>query len=205
MNTLADFEVVLAAAGLSRRMGAVNKLLLRIDDEPLIRKAARLYSSLGMRVIVVTGHEADKTESALDGVPVTTVFNPHYMEGQRTSIQVGLQHASLDRKGLVIALADQPELTSQDISALCNAHQTSRADKILVPYFKGQRGNPIVFPCSIARRLMHSGQIPGCRRFIDENPALVRRFKAPNHHFTSDIDCPADLGRLQSTNLIIKE
>ncbi|MEO0974880.1 MAG: nucleotidyltransferase family protein, partial [Pseudomonadota bacterium] len=64
----------------------------------------------------------------------------------------------------------------------------------------GSRGNPVLFPASLARRIREEGGTLGCRRFLDDNPALVQPYAAPNDHFLQDVDTPEDARRLRITN-----
>ena len=57
---------VLLAAGASRRMGEVNKLLVEIDGQPMVRHAATAMLEGGIRdLVVVTGHQQDRVKEAL--------------------------------------------------------------------------------------------------------------------------------------------
>ena len=59
---------VVLAAGASRRMGR-NKMLLELEGEPLVRRAARRALEAGLTpVVVVLGHEADRARAALAGL-----------------------------------------------------------------------------------------------------------------------------------------
>ena len=104
-------NVIVLAAGLSRRMGDVNKLLLDIDGEPMVRRTVKLYRSLFSSVTVITGFESDKVQAALTGLDVTLLFNPDFETGQQSSVRLGLRAQELQGEGVIIALSDQPELT----------------------------------------------------------------------------------------------
>lgn len=197
MSGYTSFNVVLLAAGLSQRMGAENKLLLSIDGEPLVRRSVNLYSNLGMNVTVVLGHESDRIKSALSGLAIKTILNPNYESGQQSSVKIGLEsYRSSDAAATLIALSDQPLLTSSDIVAYCDAFLESARDKIMVPYWGQSRGNPVMFPNGIIEQVRAEGRTPACRKFIDTNPHLVTRYTAPNSHFVNDIDTPKDAERL---------
>ena len=58
---------VILAAGASRRMGAGrNKMLLQLEGESLLRRAARRALAAGLSpVVVVLGHEADRARAEL--------------------------------------------------------------------------------------------------------------------------------------------
>jgi len=82
---------VVLAAGRSTRMGAINKLIAEIGGKPLVRIAAEhALASRAKPVIVVTGHEREKVEGALAGLPVRFVHNPDYAEGLGTSLKAGI-------------------------------------------------------------------------------------------------------------------
>lgn len=191
--TALKFAVVLVAAGLSSRMGAQNKLLIEIDGKPLVRRVATRYVEAGADVHVVIGHEAEAVRAALASLPVSYVENPRFAEGQQMSVRAGLEAVTDGYDALVVALADQAALTPGDIRGLLQAFAESSRDRILIPYYQGRRGNPVVFPAKIIARIREGGESATCRKFIDGNPQLTRRYDAENDHFIIDIDTPEDL------------
>ena len=197
MNGGLDFSVILLAAGQSRRMGAVNKLLLPADDgAPMVKRAAALYLGLGMKVSVVVGHQADQVIAAVSGLDVKIILNADYASGQQSSALAGLREIDMTTcKAVLVALADQPFLTSDDISGFCSAFLSSGGDKIMVPYWGESRGNPVLLPAKIIEQLRASDEISAIRKFIDANPELVGQYNAPTHHFIRDIDTQEDVRR----------
>lgn len=193
MTDCSDFEVILLAAGLSSRMGRANKLLTRIDGQPLVRRTAQLYCDMGMEVTVITGHQATEVEAVLEGLPLRVHRNPDFAEGQKSSVRFGLDHVTLEKSGLLIALSDQPLLSHKDIAGFCKAFLASDRRKVFVPEFSGNPGNPILFPSLMARKITDDGKVPGCRKFIQNHPELVCNFKVENNHFSFDLDTPTDL------------
>lgn len=188
------FDVILLAAGLSRRMGSKNKLLLPVNNAPLIARTAALYCELGMQVTAVLGHQSEAVASALAGLPLNTVFNADFATGQDSSIRAGLAAITLGETGLIMALGDQPLLESQDISALCEAFLSGPRNKILVPYFNAQRGHPVLLPALIAAEIKAGAALP--RAFMAARPDRVARYDAPNTHYTTDLDTPEDVARV---------
>ncbi len=67
---------VLLAAGLSRRMGERNKLLIEIGGEPLVRRTAKVYLAAGVDVHAVLGFEAREVRAALEGLPISLRNEP---------------------------------------------------------------------------------------------------------------------------------
>jgi molybdenum cofactor cytidylyltransferase len=188
--TLADdIHVILLGAGFSARMGGTDKRLLDLHGEPLLRRSARLYLGCGWPVSVVLRDPDPLARVALDGLDVAVIVNPDAAAGQQTSVMAGLAAAPLDAMaegaGVLIALADQPLLTRADLADLAAARPPGMA---CVPRHQGRRGNPVILPTGVARRLRDAGTPP--RAWLDANPASVAWFEAANDHFTRDLDTP---------------
>ena len=86
-----NIAALVLAAGRSSRMGGPNKLLENIAGRPLVRIVAE--AALGSKarpVIVVTGHQRERVEAALAGLPVTFSYNPHFADGLGTSLKAGI-------------------------------------------------------------------------------------------------------------------
>ena len=63
---MSEATAILLAAGLSRRMGAKNKLLLPIGGTPMVRHVALTYlASIDGPLTVVPGFKADRIATAL--------------------------------------------------------------------------------------------------------------------------------------------
>ncbi len=188
---------VLLAAGLSKRMGDINKLLIEIDGKPMVRRAAETLQASGLALYVVTGHERGRVEAALrDLENIVFVHNPAYRDGQASSIRAGLAALNGEHEAAFIALSDQPGLEAADIADLIGAFQDSDGSRILMPVFDGQRGNPIVVPRAIIETIGDGPMNFGCRKFMDANPERVWRYDVQNDHFTRDIDTPQALAAL---------
>jgi len=79
---------IILAAGQSRRMGALNKLLAEIDGKPMVAHAAdAALASRAEPVIVVTGHQPEMVAAALEGRAVEFVHNPDFADGLSTSLR----------------------------------------------------------------------------------------------------------------------
>ena len=80
-----------SAAGASRRMGEVNKLLVEIDGQPMVRHAATAMLEGGIRdLVVVTGHQQDRVKEALNGLEVAFIHNADFDAGQAGSVAAGV-------------------------------------------------------------------------------------------------------------------
>ncbi|MCF2905101.1 nucleotidyltransferase family protein [Octadecabacter sp. CECT 8868] len=186
-----SFGAIILAAGLSRRMGDRNKLLLPIHGKPMIRHVVETYLSVvGEQVWVVTGYENERIEAALHGLDVRIVHNENFEDGQPFSVRTGL----LEARGAdhyLIGLGDQPDLTGGDLRALIAAHLAGDLLKISIPYHGTTRGNPIIVPAAMQARLLADQANPGCGKFTRDHPELVQHYPMTQSGFFNDIDTPA--------------
>lgn len=182
---------IILAAGLSRRMGDRNKLLLPIGAKPMIRHVVETYlAAVDGQVCVVTGFEAHRIKDALAGLPVQFVHNADYDAGQPFSVRAGLLGAP-DAQHILIGLGDQPHLTTDDLSGFITAHLAANVQKISIPYQDTIRGNPIVVPATMRARLLADEANPGCGKFTRAHPELAQHIPMTQAGFFSDIDTPA--------------
>ncbi len=187
-----EVAAILLAAGLSRRMGQQNKLLLPVGGMPMVRRVAEAYLTvIDAPLTVVTGFEAERVRDALISLPVTFAHNSDYASGQPSSVATGLGCAP-DADLLLIGLADQPRLTATDLAALIRAHRAGHPDKITIPMHGDARGNPIVVPRGLRPRLTENPDRPGCMRFTRDHPEHVQIAPLSAPGFYTDVDTPDD-------------
>lgn len=152
---------IILAAGRSIRYGA-TKQMLAWKDTTLVAYAARQALDAGMDpVVAVTGCDAELVEKALGDLPVRTVYNPDFEQGQSTSIRKGLDALSRRTGAALFVLADQPLATAPVMRKIIAAHRSTFAP-VCVPISDGKRGNPVLFDQSVFGELSKlSGDIGG--------------------------------------------
>jgi molybdenum cofactor cytidylyltransferase len=186
-------SAIVLAAGESRRMGEINKLHMPIDGVPLLRRSVEtlLAAELG-EIVVVLGHDRPKTRALLKGLPVRTVYNNDYESGQMTSVHCGLGSLGQAFEGVIVALGDQPALTVSDLDHLIDAFFARKGGEVVIPEFEGKRGNPIIISNRCKQDIVAGKYNLGCRRFIEDNPELVRTVEMPGPSVVIDLDTPMD-------------
>ena len=190
---------VILAAGRSTRMGGPNKLLAEIGGRPLVRIAAeQALASRARPVIVVTGHQRDKVEAALEGLDVQRVHNPSFAEGLSTSVKAGLAAVPDDVDGAIVCLGDMPQVSAPLIDKLIAVFDPERGALVVVPTIDGKRGNPVVW----ARRFFHElmaldGDI-GARHLIARYPEAVSEVPLTDIAALVDVDTPEALVRVRA-------
>ena len=184
---------ILLAAGMSKRMGGLNKLLLPINGVPMVRHMAlTLVAFADVPPVVVLGHEAKRVAAALDGIALTMITNVQYQSGQMSSVTAGLIAAG-QAADYMICLADLPLLTALDCAALSAAHKKAGVGQITVPVQREdgmfvRRGNPIIMPASARHKIIKGETNLGCRGLLNNHPDLIYPFDSCANGFYVDID-----------------
>ena len=193
-----DTVAIVLAAGLSRRMGDVNKLLIEINGTPMIRATVSACAAVcDAPVTVVTGHQAADIEQALDGLNVRFIHNPDFASGQAGSVVTGLMAAPEAMTTLVV-LGDQPLLDREALERLLAVHRASDQTRITVPVNGADRGNPLVIPLALKAALLEDKTNPGCRKFTRDNPDKVYPVDLPDPAYFTDLDTLDDLRSFQN-------
>jgi molybdenum cofactor cytidylyltransferase len=189
---------VILAAGQSRRMGRVNKLLADIDGAPMIARIADavLASSAGP-VVVVTGFEPKRVRAALAGRELTIVHNQDYADGLSTSLKCALK--ALDHEvdgavdGAVVCLGDMPGVSAAHIDKLIAAFDPVEGRGICVPTFNGKRGNPVLWDRRYFSGIAEVAGDVGARHLIGEHADAVCEVAMGDDGVLTDLDTPAAL------------
>lgn len=185
---------VLLAAGAGSRLGGRPKSLLELGGVPLIRRQLIALSGAGVdEVVVVLGHHAEAIEDAVRDFPVTLVRNPAPDQGQTSSVRVGLAALAGKLDAVIVALADQPLINAQDVTALIGAFKKRGAASMVVPRVAGEPGNPVIFEAALKDEWLAGEADAACRRWRESHPERVHWFDTDNRRYRVDIDTPEDL------------
>jgi len=213
---------IVLAAGTASRMGGRPKCLLKREGQTLLQRLLDRLEAAGIdETVLVLGHQAEAVQKSLDASPPTAapkritvhrILNTQPTEGQNSSLHLGLAKAhSLNPDWLMVALADQPLLESQDLKDLVAAvkhspegiqmlqPQVSKAGQAALP------GNPVMLSKVVMADLLHLGQaagarsnLPGGKEWRQQNAAHFHAWPTPNLHYRIDMDTPEDLAALQT-------
>ena len=189
---------VLLAAGSGSRMGNRPKSLLELGGVPLIRRQLIALSGAGVdELVVVLGHHAERIELAVRDFPVTVVRNPDPDAGQVSSLRLGLQALSPKIDTVLVALADQPLINSQDINDLIGAYKKRPAGaQVVQPTVDDQPGNPVMFSGEVREQILAGEARIGCKQWQSAHPEAVHRWASTNQRYRTDVDSPEDIEAL---------
>ena len=202
-ESLKTTDIVLLAAGLSKRMGSTNKMLLPVNGMSMCAHSAMqgllFLETLpeGGNLIVVTGYrhrELEKTlapcidyvSSSDRPVNLTIVRNADYRKGQFSSTKTGVALVR-DNVPFFITLADMPELVPDNYSALCALLGSYDAVR---PFSDGRPGHPVLHAPSIKKRILCMEDKASVRSLLENCNTLNAPVEGSS--WITDVDFPQD-------------
>ena len=180
-------SAILLAAGQSKRMNGVNKLTKEIQGIPLIKLSVKniLASSIN-ELIIVLGHQKEIIEKLIDkNEKIKFVFNKNFESGMASSIKTGLNNLSEKTEAFFICLGDMP-MINQDVY---NQLIRSRNNKeIIIPTYKGQQGNPVLFSKSMKSKIISIEGDIGAKKILEQNKDKILKVKIDDINITKDFN-----------------
>jgi len=180
-----------------------QKLTLPLGTRPILSIVldAALASPLD-EVIVVLGADAGEVRAALGEVPsrVRFVTNPDHLQGQSTSLRVGLGACDPASVAVVVLLGDQPGVSAATIGSVVEAFTAGPGDRVgdvVQASYGGRPAHPTLLARSVWNVVVRQGD-EGARAWIGEHPdrrTLVEVGGDP----PADVDTPEEYERLLRT------
>jgi molybdenum cofactor cytidylyltransferase len=161
-------SAILLAAGQSKRMGGENKLVKNIQNLPLIKYSVKniLDSSID-ELVVVLGYQKQIIEKLIDNNnKIKIVLNKDFKSGIASSIKTGINNLSKKTEAFFICLGDMP-LVNKDIYNHMIKHKNKY--EIVIPTYKGQQGNPILFSKTMINKIMNIEGDIGAKKILEKN------------------------------------
>lgn len=198
-NDTSHVHVIVLAAGASTRFGSA-KQLIRVNGRPLMLSAvSRAVELAGHSVTVVLGSHAAELAPLLRHSPASVAVNREWSEGIASSIRAGVAHTPPTADGILIALADQAAVTTEDLRRLAGLWRRDPAS-IVVAQYAGTIGVPAIFPRWCFRELNELRGDRGAQVLLQRHVDRLVRVPMPSAEL--DIDRPEDLLALeQNTEL----
>jgi CTP:molybdopterin cytidylyltransferase MocA/SAM-dependent methyltransferase len=181
------------AAGAGSRFGG-GKLLATIGGRPVLQHVLDTLAEAGVgESVVVLGHDAERIEAAIDWDGVRRVVNPEPDRGLSSSLRVGFEAIDPKAGSVLVALGDQPLVSTEVIRALLDARPES-GRSIVVPVYPDDRGrNPVLVRRDAFDLVGQATGDRGLGPLLEAHPELVQ--EVPVEAANPDIDTPDDLAR----------
>lgn len=178
------------AAGRSRRMAPLNKLLVPGDDGvPMVARVVdNALASHARPVVVVTGHERERVEAALAGRPVLFAHAEDYAEGLSASLKSGLAALPPGLDGVAVCLGDMPLVAGPMIDRLIAAFDPEEGRAIAMPTFRGKQGNPMLWSMEFLPEMMAITGDVGARHLVGKHAERVVDVEVADDAVLMDFD-----------------
>jgi molybdenum cofactor cytidylyltransferase len=187
---------VILAAGTSSRMGEA-KQLLRLGATTLLDQVTEnVRGSRVDEIIVVLGHEAETIKQTIATKKLKIVVNESYRQGMGTSLRAGLSALPSTVDAALIVLADQPFVHSATFNQIIDHYQQSNA-QIVIPIYRGFRGNPVLLDRSVFPEVMALTGDIGCRAIFGNHLEGIAKVPVEDVGILLDLDSKDDVARLQ--------
>ena len=126
---------IVLAAGESRRMGS-PKALLHCEGQTFIARICGSLLSAGVEdVVMVLGARAEKIRQAIPAHPaLRSVVNPNYVQGQLSSLVIGLSALSPQSEATIVTLVDHPLIKAETFAALLGSFREHPCPIIVARY-----------------------------------------------------------------------
>lgn len=192
---------VVLAAGRSRRMDPINKLLTPVEGTPMVARVVdALLESPARPVVVVTGHQAEDVGEALEGRAVRFAHNAEHEEGMGSSLRTGVEALEEEEPGVdgaVICLADMPRVRPHHVAALVRAFDPKRGRTICVPVHDRKRGHPVLFGARHFTELRQVTGDVGAREVLARHDDAVAEVPVDDPGVLVDVDTREALEALE--------
>jgi len=181
---------LLLAAGSGSRFGAHKLLAPLADGTPLGVASARHLRQVLARVLVVVRAGDVAARRLFETAGFATTACADAALGMGHSLAHGVD-VTADSDGWLIALADMPFIAPDTLARLVEAYRASGA--ITVPHYRGQDGQPVIFPAAARADLLALRGDRGARAVITAGQWPVVRVAVCDPGVCRDIDHPTDL------------
>lgn len=191
----AHIGAIVLAAGESRRMGE-PKMILPWGKTTVIARVCEVLLAGGVAEIqVVTGGGQAQVESAVQHLPVKTIFNPEFADQNMIhSLQTGLAAFKNSLAATLIALGDQPQIEEDTVRRIIRAYQDSNAP-LIVPSYQNRRGHPWLVSRSLWPDIFSLQPPATIRDFLNSHAAEIHYLNLSTPTILKDLDTPEDYAR----------
>ena len=188
-------SAILLAAGQSKRMNGENKLAKEIQGIPLIKLSVKniLASSIN-ELIIVLGHQREIIEKLIDkNEKIKFIFNKDFESGMASSIKTGLDNLSEKTESFFICLGDMPMVSHDIYDQLIKSKDNK---EIIVPTYKRQQGNPVLFNKSMKEKIMSITGDVGAKKILELNKDKILNLEINDQSISKGFNTQGDFNSL---------
>lgn len=184
-------SVLILGAGASRRMQGRDKLMEDIDGVPLLRRQVLRALATNCDVLVTLPAAPHPRYAALQDLNVTPVPVADAAEGMNASLRAGIAALPDCADGVMVMLADMPDLTTDDLNTVLNAVDLKSETLIWRASTQaGDAGHPIIFHKDLLQQLSQLHGDQGGNVVVKAHRDQTMLIALPADHARSDLDTP---------------
>ena len=172
---------MILAGGCSTR-AKTNKLLLQVDEKPLILHTIDSMKPFVDHLIVVTGKYDQELRPYLKDVEV--IYNKDYELGMFSSVLAGIKNVDSD---VIILPGDMMNISPNTFKSLLNNKGT-----ITIPTYKGQNGHPLFLNKKMCELLKKEDINSNLKLFVNKNSKSINYVEVNDPFIKFDIDTMKD-------------
>ncbi len=190
-------SAIILAAGESKRMGQ-PKMLLPWGKVTVLEHVISVFMQAGIKdILVVIGAEWERMEEVVSKVPIHSVYNRDYANGE---MLLSLQHGLRELLALqpraqslttLIGLGDQPQVEEGIVRLICEAYQNTNS-KLVVPSFQMRRGHPWLVAQPFWNELLDMKSPETPRDFLNKHASEIHYVDTNTPSILADLDTPED-------------
>ena len=188
-------SAILLAAGQSKRMDGENKLTKEIQGVPLIKHSVKnILASSVDELIIVLGYQKEIIEKLIDkNNKIKFVFNKDFENGMASSIKTGLDNLSEKTEAFIICLGDMPMVNHNIYNQLIKSKDNN---EIIVPTYKRQQGNPVLFNKSMKEKIMNIAGDAGAKQILELNKDKILNLEINDQSIVKGFNTQGDFSSL---------
>ena len=184
----ASFACIILAAGRSTRFGGDKRQIKSDAGQTLLDLTLKsIPPTFQQRLLVL--HPGDEALGATYEKTWHVIYAGMAIHGMGHSIAAAISQIG-DCTAALIVLADMPLVLPETYISL---QQAAKPDRIVIPFFAKQRGNPVMIGSQFFPQLSELKGDSGARQLMHQHPELVERLDVTDPGVLRDVDTVEEL------------
>ena len=131
--------------------------------------------------------------NSIKETPIQIVFNRNPESEMAESVRIGLRAVTENSSGVLVCLSDYPLISVETLENLMQCFLKT-PDKIIIPFYKGKRGHPTLFPKHIIKEIFEGSTL---RYIIQKDESRLRLLDVQDEGVILDMDTKEDYERIR--------
>jgi molybdenum cofactor cytidylyltransferase len=187
--------VVLAAGSSSRMRGP--KQLLKLGQTTILGRVVKTFNDSKVDEVVVVLGGNPRLEKGIQLKGARVILNRKSSSGLSSSIKAGLEAVDSSSEAVLFGLGDKPFVKAETVNRIIESYLSSGSG-IVVPVYRGRRGNPVLFAREFFKELGSISGDVGGKTVIRKHRDRVLKVDVEDEGILSDIDTLSDFEKARA-------